>query len=163
MFGYPVLRSKPQWWMPELRFGYPPLRNFPKPFWEKLGIFLESLGGSQRQLCIKTRPLTLVPVFVPGEHPPKPHFWKTTLLATPKYIQAKKASSESKKLHLQAKEISAPKSQRSLRFAIAMPIADPRNRERFPRQETAILHCDVRLRWKVASRIKTHTSHLTPF
>ena len=25
---------------------------------------------------------TLVPVFVPGEHPPKPPFWKTTLLST---------------------------------------------------------------------------------
>ena len=42
-----------------VRFGYPPLRNFPKSFWEKLRIFLESLGGSQRQLCIKTRPLYL--------------------------------------------------------------------------------------------------------
>ena len=52
-----MLRSKPQRWIPELRFGYPPLRKFPKYFWEKLGIFLESLGGSQRQLCIKTRPL----------------------------------------------------------------------------------------------------------
>ena len=26
---------------------------------------------------------TLVPVFVPGENPPKPRFWKTTLLLTP--------------------------------------------------------------------------------
>ena len=52
-----MLRSQPQRWIPELRFGYPPLRNFPKSFWEKLGIFLESLGGSQRQLWIKTRPL----------------------------------------------------------------------------------------------------------
>ena len=26
---------------------------------------------------------TLVPVFVPGEHLPKPPFWKTTLLSTP--------------------------------------------------------------------------------
>ena len=59
-FGYPVLRSKPQRWIPELRFGYPPLRKFPKSFWEKLRIFLESLGGSQRQLCIKIRPLLLV-------------------------------------------------------------------------------------------------------
>ena len=25
---------------------------------------------------------TLVPVFVPGEHPPKPPFWKTTLLGS---------------------------------------------------------------------------------
>ena len=32
-------------------------RKFPKYFWEKRGIFLEGLGGSQRQLCIKTRPL----------------------------------------------------------------------------------------------------------
>ena len=31
---YPVLRSKPQWWIPELRFGYPPLRKFSKSFWE---------------------------------------------------------------------------------------------------------------------------------
>ena len=28
MFRYPLLRSKPQRWIPELRFGYPPLRNF---------------------------------------------------------------------------------------------------------------------------------------
>ena len=55
-----MLRSKPQRWIPELRFGYPPLRNFPKSFWEKLGFFLESLGGSQRQLCIKTRPLSVL-------------------------------------------------------------------------------------------------------
>ena len=50
-----MLRSNPQRWIPELRFAYPPLRNFPKSFWRKLGIFLESLGGSQRQLCIKSR------------------------------------------------------------------------------------------------------------
>ena len=47
-------KPRPQRWIPELRFGYPPLRNFSKSFWEKLGIFLESLGGSQRQLCTKT-------------------------------------------------------------------------------------------------------------
>ena len=56
VFRYPVLRSKPQRWIPELPFGYPPLRNFPNSFWEKLGMFLDSSGGSQRQLCIKTRP-----------------------------------------------------------------------------------------------------------
>ena len=56
MFGHPVLRSKPQW-IPELRFGYPPLRRISKLFREKLGIFLDSLGGSQHQLFIKTRPL----------------------------------------------------------------------------------------------------------
>ena len=59
-----MLRSKPQRWIPELRFGYPPLRNFPKSFWEKLGIFLESLGGSQRQLWIKTR---LFVILAPGK------------------------------------------------------------------------------------------------
>ena len=30
-----------------------------------------------------TSECALVPGFVPGEHPPKPPFWKTTLLATP--------------------------------------------------------------------------------
>ena len=30
-----------------------------------------------------TSECTLVPVFVPGEHLPKPPFWKTTLLSTP--------------------------------------------------------------------------------
>ena len=59
VFGYPVLRFIPQRWIPELRFGYPPLRKFSKSFWEKLGLFLESLGWSQRQLCIKTWPLSL--------------------------------------------------------------------------------------------------------
>ena len=29
-----------------------------------------------------TSECTLVPAFVPGEHPPKPPFWKTTLLST---------------------------------------------------------------------------------
>ena len=54
-------------WDPNLSGGYQncglgihPLRNFPESFWEKLWIFLESLGGSQRQLCIKTRPLIYV-------------------------------------------------------------------------------------------------------
>ena len=35
-----------------------------------------------------------------------------------------------------------------------MPIADPRNRARFPRQETAMMHCDLRVRWKVASDLR---------
>ena len=30
-----------------------------------------------------TSECTLVPVFVPGEHPPKPPFWKTTLWSIP--------------------------------------------------------------------------------
>ena len=33
--------------------------------------------------CRGTSVCTLVPVFVPGERPPKPPFWKTTLLSTP--------------------------------------------------------------------------------
>ena len=41
-----------------------------------------------------------------------------------------------------------------LRFAIAMPIAHPRNRSRSPRQEKAVLHCDLRVRWKVASDLR---------
>ena len=52
-----MLRSKgSQRWIPELRFGYPPVRNFSKSFWEKLGIFSRkfrglsalALGGSQK-------------------------------------------------------------------------------------------------------------------
>ena len=40
-FRYPVPRSKPQRWIQELRFGYPPLR---RSFWEKLANFLERFG-----------------------------------------------------------------------------------------------------------------------
>ena len=47
----------------------------------------------------------------------------------------------------------APKSQRCLRFAIAMPIADPEI-ARFPRQEKAMLHCGLRVRWTVASDLR---------
>ena len=50
--------------------------------------------------------------------------------------------------------LSARKLQRFLRFAIAMPIADPRNRRRFPRQDKAMLHCDLGVRWKVASDLR---------
>ena len=49
--------------------------------------------------------------------------------------------------------LSAPKSQRFLRFAIAMPIADPRNRAVSETRE-AMLHCDLRVRWKVASDLR---------
>ena len=34
-----------------------------------------------------TSECTLIPVFVPGEHPPKPPFWKTTLCRPPKGVQ----------------------------------------------------------------------------
>ena len=50
--------------------------------------------------------------------------------------------------------LSAPKSQRFLRSAIAMPIADPRNRCDFPRQKKAMPHCDIRVRWKVAGDLR---------
>ena len=50
-------------------------------------------------------------------------------------------------------DLSAPKSQRFLRFAIAMPIADLKNRSD-SRQEKAMLHCDLRVRWKVASDLR---------
>ena len=33
------------------------LRKFPKSFWEKLGIFLETLGGVSAPALYKTRPL----------------------------------------------------------------------------------------------------------
>ena len=38
--------------------------NFLKSLWEKLRIFLESLGGSQHQLCIKTWPLLTVGILL---------------------------------------------------------------------------------------------------
>ena len=57
VFGYPVLRSKRQRWIPELRFGYPLLRFFFKIALEELRIFLESLGWSQRKLCITKPPV----------------------------------------------------------------------------------------------------------
>ena len=49
--------------------------------------------------------------------------------------------------------LSAPKSRRFLLFAIAMPSRTPEI-ARFPRQEKAMLHCDLRVRWKVASNLR---------
>ena len=51
----------------------------------------------------------------------------------------------------QATSLSAPKSQRFLRLR-----CPPRTPEiaRFPRQEKAMLHCDLRVRWKVASDLR---------
>ena len=45
-------------------------------------------SGAPRQVPLDfrsgaTSECTLVPVFVPGEHPPKPPFWKPTYLSTP--------------------------------------------------------------------------------
>ena len=54
--------------VPSLRFSFQGnMRTYP-------GASFRSGGTSES---------TLVPVFVPGEHPPKPPFWKTTLLSTP--------------------------------------------------------------------------------
>ena len=54
-------------WVPSFRFSFRGnMRTYPRSG-------LRSWGTSER---------TLVPVFVLGEHPPKPPFWKTTLLWT---------------------------------------------------------------------------------
>ena len=68
----------------------------------------------------------------------------------------RKLAVENKKDGLQGMpaQLSAPKSQRFLRFVTAMPIADPRNRSDFRDKETALLHCDLRVRWKVASDLR---------
>ena len=60
--------------------------------------------------------------------------------------------------------LSAPKSQRFLRFAIAMRRCPSRTPEivRFPRQETAMLHCDLRVRWKVASDLRLRAAISEP-
>ena len=50
--------------------------------------------------------------------------------------------------------LSAPKLQRFLRFAIAMATADPRNRAISETEDKAMLHCDLRVRWKVASDLR---------
>ena len=47
--------------------------------------------------------------------------------------------------------LSAPKSQRFLRFLRLRCPWRTRNCFRFPRQDAAMLHCDLRLRWKVTS------------
>ena len=43
---------------------------------------------------------TLVPVFVPGEPPPKPPFWKTTLLATPDKSQGIQKAQRERKIRV---------------------------------------------------------------
>ena len=60
----------------------------------------------------------------------------------------------SKKCEDAAQKLSAPKSQRFLRFAIARPHCRPQKSLRFPRQEKAMLHCDLRVRWKVTSDLR---------
>ena len=51
-------------------------------------------------------------------------------------------------------KLSAPKSQRFLRFLrLRCPSRTPEI-ARFPKQEKAMLHCDLRVRWKVASDLR---------
>ena len=57
--------------------------------------------------------------------------------------------------------LSAPKSQLFLRLAIAMPIVDPRNRKRFLTEDKAMVHCDLRVRWKVASDLRFQAAILS--
>ena len=47
-----------------------------------------------------TSECTLVPFFVPGEHPPKPPFWKTTLLSTPEFCWSEKIPQNSRDISL---------------------------------------------------------------
>ena len=54
--------------VPSFRFSFPGnRRTYPRSGFRSRG----------------TSECTLVPFFVPGEHPPKPPFWKTTLVSTP--------------------------------------------------------------------------------
>ena len=48
--------------------------------------------------------------------------------------------------------LSAPKSQRLCDLRLRCPSQTPE--KRFPRQEKAMLHCDLRVRWKVASDLR---------
>ena len=55
-------------------FGNRPFVNTKKGHWEIKGRFPKGWFGER----------TLVPVFVPGEHPPKPPFWKPPFCELPK-------------------------------------------------------------------------------
>ena len=58
-FGYPVLRSKPQRWIPELRFGYPPLRKISKIFLGKTRNFSRKFRGVSAPALDKNPAVTL--------------------------------------------------------------------------------------------------------
>ena len=47
-----------------------------------------------------TSKCTLVPFFVLGEHPPKPPFWKTTLLSNPEFCWSEKIPQNSRDISL---------------------------------------------------------------
>ena len=55
-----MLRSKPQQWIPDLRFGYPPLRRVSKSFWEKLGNFPKSLFWVVSAPALYKNPLVII-------------------------------------------------------------------------------------------------------
>ena len=60
-------------------------------------------------------------------------------------------------------DLSAPKSRRFLRFAIAMPIdRGPQKSQRFPKQDKAMLHCDLRARWQVTSDLRFRAAMSEP-
>ena len=50
--------------------------------------------------------------------------------------------------------LSAPNLRRFLRFAICDAHRGPQKSQRFPREEKAMLHCDLRVQWKVASDLR---------
>ena len=50
--------------------------------------------------------------------------------------------------------LSAPKSQRFFAICDCDAHRGSRKSQRFPRQEKAVLHCDLRVRWKVASDLR---------
>ena len=81
----------------------------------------------------------------------------------PKQLQKFEASQEARLGHPWETDcLSEPTSQWSLRFAIVMPIAHPRNRERFLRQDKAILHCDLGVQWKSLAICDFESLFLSP-
>ena len=50
--------------------------------------------------------------------------------------------------------LSAPKSQRIFAICDCDAHRGPEKSQRFPRQEKEMLHCDLRVRWKVASDLR---------
>ena len=81
------------------------------------------------------------------------------ILLTPCFIN-KRAQNWQK---IRTTDLSAPKSQWFLPFAIAMPIAQPRNHSDFrDKRERAMLHCDLRVQWKVASDLQSRAEPETP-
>ena len=72
----------------------------------------------------KTSECTLVPVFVLGEHPPKPPFWKATLLSTPKKLSKSPNRSPQQ---IPRKLSKALKVSKPLRPSCGTPTIEPHN------------------------------------